>query len=52
VRLGVRVFGRRQQEKFARRACERMARLTAARLEGREDAGVPRVTDEVAVQPA
>ena len=34
VRLGVRVFGRRQQEKFARRACERMARLTAAGVEG------------------
>ena len=50
VRLGVRVFGRRQQEKFARRACERMARLTAARLEGRDDAGVARVADEVAVQ--
>ena len=51
VRLGVRVFGRRQQEKFARHACERMARLTAARLEGRDDAGVPRVADEVAVHP-
>ena len=52
VRLGVRVFGRRQQEKFARHACDRMARLTAARLEGRDDAGVPRVADEVAVQPS
>lgn len=52
VRLGVRIFGRRQQEKFARRACERMARLTAARLEGREDAGVPRVADEVDVRPS
>jgi uncharacterized protein (UPF0548 family) len=52
VRLGVRVFGRRQQEKFARHACQRMARLTAARLEGRDDAGVPRVADEVAVQPS
>ncbi|MDP1805847.1 MAG: DUF1990 family protein [Acidimicrobiales bacterium] len=52
VRFGLRVFGRRQQEKFARHACERMARLTAARLEGRDDAGVPRVADEVAVQPS
>jgi uncharacterized protein (UPF0548 family) len=52
VRLGVRVFGRRQQVKFARRACERMARLTAARMEGRDDAGVARVADEVAVQPS
>jgi uncharacterized protein (UPF0548 family) len=52
VRLGVRVFGRRQQEKFARHACERMARLTAARLEGHDDAGVPSVADAVAVQPS
>ncbi|MFN2503410.1 MAG: DUF1990 family protein [Acidimicrobiales bacterium] len=29
VGLGLRLFGRRQQVKFARRACERMARLTA-----------------------
>jgi hypothetical protein len=46
----VRVFGRRQQEKFARKACERMARLTAAALEGREAEGVARVADEVAVR--
>ena len=51
VRLGVRLFGRRQQEKFARRACERMARLTAAAIDGIE-AGVPRVADQVAVQPS
>jgi hypothetical protein len=31
IRLGFRIFGRRQQVRFARRACERMARL----LEGR-----------------
>jgi hypothetical protein len=31
VRLGFRIFGRRQQVRFARRACERMACL----LEGR-----------------
>jgi uncharacterized protein (UPF0548 family) len=35
VRLGFRLFGRREQLKFARHACERMARLTA------EDAGMP-----------
>jgi uncharacterized protein (UPF0548 family) len=29
VRLGLRLFGRHEQVKFARRACERMARLTA-----------------------
>ena len=51
VRLGLRVFGRREQEKFARRACERMARLTAAAVEGREAEGVARVADEVAVRP-
>jgi len=33
VRLGLRLFGRREQVRFARRACWRMARLTAAALE-------------------
>jgi uncharacterized protein (UPF0548 family) len=33
VRLGFWLFGRRQQLKFHRRCCERMARLTAAELE-------------------
>ena len=33
VRLGFRLFGRAEQVRFARRACERMARLTAAALE-------------------
>ena len=32
VRLGFRVFGRRVQRRFARHACQRMARLTAARV--------------------
>ena len=51
VRLGVRIFGRRQQVKFARRACERMARLTTAALERSDsDAGVPRAADEVSVR--
>jgi uncharacterized protein (UPF0548 family) len=51
VRLGVRVFGRRQQVKFAHRACDRMARLTRASLEGADEdaAEVPRVADEVRV---
>jgi uncharacterized protein (UPF0548 family) len=31
VRLGFRLFGRRVQRRFARHACRRMARLTAAR---------------------
>jgi len=54
VRLGLRVFGRRQQVKFARRACERMASLTAAALEnepGDGAAGVARAADEVQVRP-
>jgi uncharacterized protein (UPF0548 family) len=51
VRLGVRVFGRRQQVKFARHACDRMARLTAAALDEDDDAdGTPRVADQVAVR--
>lgn len=32
VRLGFRLFGRREQLKFARHACERMAQLTAEEL--------------------
>jgi uncharacterized protein (UPF0548 family) len=30
IRLGFRLFGRRVQRRFARHACQRMARLTAA----------------------
>jgi hypothetical protein len=53
VRLGVRIFGRRQQVKFALRACERMAKLTAAELDrGGRDPGVARVADEVSVRSA
>jgi len=33
VRVGVRLFGRHQQVRFARRACERMASMTAAAME-------------------
>ncbi len=53
VRLGMRVFGRRQQVKFAKHACERMARLTAAALSDSDDAeGTRRVADEVSVRPS
>ncbi|HEX2047701.1 MAG TPA: DUF1990 family protein [Acidimicrobiales bacterium] len=53
VRLGVWLFGRSQQVKFAKRACERMATLTAAELgQAGRDAGVPRVADEVSVRSA
>jgi uncharacterized protein (UPF0548 family) len=44
VRLGFRVFGRRVQRRFARHACLRMARLTAARATGRAAAGEPPAT--------
>lgn len=37
IRAGFRLFGRREQVKFLRRTCARMARLTAAELAG--DAG-------------
>jgi uncharacterized protein (UPF0548 family) len=42
VRLGFRLFGRREQVRFARHACARMAQLTAAEL-SHETAAVPRV---------
>jgi uncharacterized protein (UPF0548 family) len=45
IRWGFRLLGRREQVRFARRACERMARLLAG-----ED--VTRAADEVAVQAA
>lgn len=53
VRLGVCLFGRHQQVKFAHHACERMARLAAAALDQPDAAdGTPRVADEVAVRSA
>jgi uncharacterized protein (UPF0548 family) len=52
VRLGFRLFGRRQQLKFYRRACARMVRLTEAELErGSGGDPVPRVADRLTVQP-
>jgi uncharacterized protein (UPF0548 family) len=53
VRLGFQLFGRREQLRFARRACERMARLTAAALERSAGAApVPLAADGVTVRPA
>jgi uncharacterized protein (UPF0548 family) len=40
VRLGFRIVGRREQVRFARRACERMGALVAREL-ARADAGAP-----------
>jgi uncharacterized protein (UPF0548 family) len=51
VRLGFRLFGRREQLKFARHACERMARLTAEEL-GAPAPGPPaeRAADSITVE--
>jgi hypothetical protein len=51
IRLGFRLFGRTVQRRFARHACERMARLTGAALE-RGAAAAPPPSGEVAVEPA
>jgi len=51
VRLGFRLFGRRGQTRFARRACERMAALTAGAIRGDEQPTLDRAADEVAVRP-
>jgi uncharacterized protein (UPF0548 family) len=49
IRLGFRLFGRPMQVWFARRACQRMARLTADQVSGDSgwprDVGVPREPD-------
>ena len=50
VRLGVRIFGRHQQVKFAQHACARMAHLTAAALAEESAPEVPRAADEVRVR--
>jgi uncharacterized protein (UPF0548 family) len=44
IRLGFRLFGRRVQRRFARHACQRMARLTAARLAPPAPTGDPPAT--------
>lgn len=50
VRLGLRLFGRHQQEKFVAHACERMARLTAAAISEKAAESVPRVSDRAEVR--
>ncbi len=52
VRLGFRLFGRREQVRFARHACERMACLVAEELSQAGKGEVPRAGDSVAVGPA
>ncbi len=51
VRLGLHLFGRHEQVKFARRACARMAGLTADALRRTgEAATMPRAADQVEVR--
>jgi uncharacterized protein (UPF0548 family) len=53
VRLGFQLFGRTEQQRFARHACARMAELTASELErGRGAGSLARMRDHVTVQPA
>jgi hypothetical protein len=52
VALGYRIFGRKKQVEFARRACARMASLTAAALRGESQAmPVPALGNDLAVRP-
>jgi hypothetical protein len=51
VRLGFRLFGRREQRRFARHACERMAALVAAERARGPAAPVPPAGDAVTVAP-
>ena len=44
IRLGFRVFGRRVQRRFARHACQPMARLTSARVRAGAAAAHPQAT--------
>jgi uncharacterized protein (UPF0548 family) len=52
VRLGFRLFGRREQLRFARHACRRMAQLVAAELAPETSTAIARVVDNVAVAPS
>jgi uncharacterized protein (UPF0548 family) len=52
IRLGFNVFGRREQLRFARHACERMARLVSAELSPGASSPVQRAADTVTVAPA
>ncbi len=52
VRLGFQIFGRREQVRFARHACERMARLVAEDLSQATAGEMPRAGDTVAVGTA
>lgn len=50
VRLGFRLFGRREQLKFARHACQRMAKLTADELGIHPTGATERAADNINVE--
>ena len=51
IRLGFRLFGPRQRERFYAAAARRIVELTTARLEGLRADARPRVVDEIAAAP-
>jgi uncharacterized protein (UPF0548 family) len=52
IRLGFRLVGRREQLRFARQACRRMAELVEAELTTSHRTSLTRAADAVAVAPA
>lgn len=52
IRLGFRLFGRREQLRFARHACRRMAEFVEAELTTSHRTSLTRAADAVAVAPA
>jgi uncharacterized protein (UPF0548 family) len=52
IRLGFRLFGRREQLRFARNACERMAQLVTAELSPGRSSPVQRTADSITVVSA
>jgi uncharacterized protein (UPF0548 family) len=52
ARLGFRLVGRREQLRFARHACRRMAELVTAELAAAVTAPIPRAADEITLAPA
>jgi uncharacterized protein (UPF0548 family) len=52
IRIGFHLFGRREQLRFARHACERMAQLVAAELTPGRSAPLRRAADTVTIAPA
>jgi uncharacterized protein (UPF0548 family) len=51
IRAGFHLFGRREQRRFARHACERMARLVTAELTPEPSSPPARAADNIVVSP-